>query len=209
MVTITPAAPVQAVAEHTLALLLAVAKQIPVYQERLRKGDDTPLPAVLLAGRTAGIIGMGRIGRRVAGILEALGCRICYYDPNVDAGIPSWSREENLQALVKASDILTLHVPAQPGNRPLIGRELISLCRKGVIMVNTARGSLIDEEALADALEDGTVAGAGLDVFPHEPYRGPLLQFPQVVATPHVASNTVETRRQMEMEAVDQLIQNP
>jgi D-3-phosphoglycerate dehydrogenase len=206
IVTVTPWAPVQAVAEHTLALLLSVAKQIPAYQERLRRGNDTPLPGCLLAGRTAGIVGMGRIGRRVGELLEALGCRICYYDPNVDADQPSWVRKESLQDLVRAADILTLHAPAQPGNHPLIGRELISLCRRGLIMVNTARGSLIDEGALVQALERGIIAGAGLDVFPLEPYQGPLLRFPQVVATPHVASHTIETRRQMEMEAVDHMI---
>jgi D-3-phosphoglycerate dehydrogenase len=207
IVTVTPWAPVLAVAEHTLALLLSVAKQIPAYQERLRRGNDTPLPGCLLAGRTAGIVGMGRIGRRVGELLEALGCRICYYDPNVDADQPSWVRKESLQDLVRAADILTLHAPAQPDNLPLIGREIISLCRKGFIMVNTARGSLIDEEALIHALESGTIAGAGLDVFPLEPYQGPLLRFPQVVATPHVASHTIETRRQMETEAVDHMIE--
>jgi D-3-phosphoglycerate dehydrogenase / 2-oxoglutarate reductase len=206
-VTITPSAPVQAVAEHTLALLLSVAKQIPVCQARLREGDAVPPPGLLVSGRTAGIVGMGRIGKRVAGLLEALGCRISYYDPGVDAGRAAWVRKERLEDLARGADILTLHAPAQPGNRPLIGREIISLCRRGLILVNTARGSLIDEEALAYALEEGIVAGAGLDVFSREPYRGPLLRFPQVVATPHVASNTVETRRQMEMEAVDNMIE--
>ena len=206
-VTITPSAPVQAVAEHTLALLLSVAKQIPVSQARLREGDDTPLPGLLVSGRTAGIVGMGRIGRRVGELLEALGCRISYYDPHVDAGQASWARKGSLEDLARGADILTLHAPAQAGNLPLIGREIISLCRKGLIIVNTARGSLIDEEVLAHALEEGIVAGAGLDVFSLEPYHGPLLRFPQVVATPHVASNTVETRRQMEMEAVDHMIE--
>jgi D-3-phosphoglycerate dehydrogenase len=207
-VTITPSAPVQAVAEHTLALVLSVAKQIPVCQARLREGDAVvPPPGLLVSGRTAGIVGMGRIGQRVAGLLEALGCRISYYDPRVDAGRAAWVRKESLGDLARGADILTLHAPAQPGNRPLIGREIISLCRRGLILVNTARGSLIDEEALAYALEEGIVAGAGLDVFSREPYRGPLLRFPQVVATPHVASNTVETRRQMEMEAVDNMIE--
>jgi len=206
IVTTTPIAPVQAVAEHTLALLLAVAKRIPLYQERLRQGEDAPLPATLLAGKTAGIVGMGRIGSRVGELLDALGCRIAYFDPAVDAGRPSWSRKGSLEELAEVADIITLHAPAQPGNRPLIGREIISRCRRGVLLVNTARGSLLDEEALARGLEQGVIAGAGLDVFAREPYHGPLLRSPQLVATPHVASSTTESRQQMEMEAVDSLI---
>jgi D-3-phosphoglycerate dehydrogenase len=106
-------------------------------------------------------------------------------------------------------DILTLHTPAQPEHRPLLDAAVLSACRKGIIIINSARGSLIDEEAMISALDNGTIAGAGLDVLPSEPYHGPLLSYPQVIATPHVASLTRETRSRMEGEAVAQVITVP
>ncbi|HXW99398.1 MAG TPA: NAD(P)-dependent oxidoreductase, partial [Methanomicrobiales archaeon] len=203
----TPDAPVQAVAEHTLALLLAVLKRIPERNQIVREGKTDVQPGSLLAGKTVGIVGLGRIGRRVAAMLQALGCRVIAYDPFRQGTDPAGVEiRPSLEDLVAEAEILTLHAPAQPGNRAILDGRILSLCRKGVVLVNTARGSLIDEEALLRALEDGTVAGVGLDVFPSEPYTGKLLRFPQLVATPHVASNTVETRREMEMEAVENLI---
>jgi len=203
----TPDAPVQAVAEHTLALLLAILKRIPERNELVREGKADAQPGSILAGKTVGIVGLGRIGRRVAAMLRALGCRVIAYDPFRQGTDPAGVEiRGSLEDLVAGADILTLHAPAQPGNRPILDGRIFSLCRKGVVLVNTARGSLVDEKALVRALEDGTVAGAGLDVFPSEPYTGELLRFPQLVATPHVASNTRETRREMEMEAVENLI---
>jgi D-3-phosphoglycerate dehydrogenase len=203
----TPEPPVQAVAEHTLALLLSVLKGIPLRNEMIRKGEEAMQPGTLLAGKTVGIIGFGRIGQTVAGMLGPFGCRILAYDPYRKG--PDQAGVEfpaSLEDLAGEADILTLHASAQPGGRPIIDRHLLSRCRRGVVILNTARGSLIDEDALVHALEEGTVAAAGLDVFPSEPYRGPLLRFPQVIATPHVASNTTETRREMEMEAVENLL---
>jgi D-3-phosphoglycerate dehydrogenase len=204
----TPESPVPAVAEHTLALLLSVLRGIPRRNELMRKGEEAVEPGTLLAGKTVGVIGYGRIGRRVAGMLMSLGCRVLVFDPFPGGpGQPGVKACSSLEEIAGEADILTLHASAQHGGRPLIDRALLSRCRKGVVIVNAARGSLIDEDALVHALEEGRVAGAGLDVFQREPYAGPLLRFPQVVATPHVASNTVETRREMEMEAVENLIQ--
>jgi len=202
----TPDAPVPAVAEHTLALILAVTKRIPAYNEGMRTGDISFPPGRLLSGLQAGIIGLGRIGSRVAMILESLGCSIFYYDPFVSPGTgTSWKRAESLQDLAGVVDILTLHTPPQPENRPILTGAVFAACRRGIIIINTARGSLIDEEAMLSSLKDGTVAGAGLDVLSSDPYDGPLLSLPQVILTPHVASYTVETRAMMETEAVRQV----
>jgi D-3-phosphoglycerate dehydrogenase len=203
----TPEPPVQAVAEHTLALLLSILKGIPQRNEMMRKGEELVQPGTLLAGKTVGIIGFGRIGMKVAAMLRSLGCRVLAYDPYT-RGMDQEGVEfpASLEDLVAEADILTLHASAQPGDRPILDKRILSRCRRGVVILNAARGSLIDEAALVHALEEGRVAAAGLDVFPSEPYRGPLLRFPQVIATPHVASNTIETRREMEMEAVENLI---
>jgi D-3-phosphoglycerate dehydrogenase len=203
----TPDSVTQAVAEHTLALILAVMKRIGVYALSMRSGDDSVEPGSLLQGKTVGVIGLGRIGNRVAGILDALGCRIVFLDPA--PRIPprkGWVAARSLADLLSQSDIVTLHVPALEGEREMIGETDIASCRKGVVIINTARGSLISEKGLEKGLNEGIIAGAGLDVFRSEPYRGPLLAFPQVVATPHVASLTFESRMEMEREAVRNLI---
>jgi D-3-phosphoglycerate dehydrogenase len=173
----------------------------------MRKGEEALEPGTLLAGKTVGVIGLGRIGMKVAMMLGSLGCRILVYDPyRKGPDQPGVKFLPSLEDLAGEADILTLHAPAQPGDRPILDGAILSRCRRGVVIVNTARGSLIDEAALVSALEEGRVAAAGLDVFPREPYTGPLLRFPQVVATPHVASNTIETRQEMEMEAVENLM---
>lgn len=205
----TPESPVQAVAEHTLALIFSILKQISYYSRNIPQGNNTLKQGRLLAGKTVGVIGLGRIGCRVANLLDALGSTIQYYDPYVVKDVlETWSCVGSLHELMRSSDIITLHVPAQDDGTPLLDRTAIMACKNGTIIINTARGSLIDEEALFDALEKGLIAGAGLDVLSHEPPSGPLLNHPLVVITPHVASNTVETRQHMEMEAVNNIIRH-
>lgn len=203
----TPNAPSLAVAEHTLSLLLTVIKRIAIYNENVRKKDFSINSGLLLSGRSAGIIGLGRVGFNVAGMLEMLGCRIYYFDPFLEKS-PSknWTRMNSLKQLLKSADIVTLHVPSQPNGLPLLDKEAFGLCKYGTVLINTARGSLIEEDALAFAIEEGIVWGAGLDVFHNEPYTGKLLDCPQVVVTPHVASNTIESRDQMEIEAINNMI---
>jgi D-3-phosphoglycerate dehydrogenase len=161
----------------------------------------------MLKGRTCGIIGMGRIGQKVGALLAAFGCRVMYFDPYC-AQVPDsrFIKVESLDTLLSESDIITLHTPAIEDQEPIIRRRTLMVCKKGVVIINTARGSLIDEESLLEALKERRVYAAGLDVFRSEPYSGALLACPQVVATPHVASNTVESRKEMEMEAVNNLI---
>ena len=203
----TPDSPVPAVAEHALALMLSILKKIPSYNHEIRSGNPPVSPGGMLSGKTIGIIGMGRIGRRMAGILDNLGCRILFYDPYIsEPALGHFKKRNSLNDLLADADIISLHAPPSTDGRPLLDRPALSCCKRGIIIINTARGTLIDEPALADALKNGTVAAAGLDVFGHEPYDGPLLSFPQVIATPHVASNTAESRDMMEMESVNNLI---
>jgi D-3-phosphoglycerate dehydrogenase / 2-oxoglutarate reductase len=203
----TPEAPGLAVAEHTLALLLTLLKNIPKYNNQMRSGNYPVEPGLMLSGKTVGIIGLGRIGYRVATMLAALGCTINYYDPYVRNNPPSgWVSASSIQDLVRSVEVVSLHSSPQKECSAILNSEVFSVCRKGIIVINTARGSLIDERALADALEAGIVSAAGLDVFLTEPYSGELLKYPQVIVTPHVASNTIESRQQMEMEAVEHII---
>ncbi|MDD1651825.1 MAG: phosphoglycerate dehydrogenase [Methanomicrobiales archaeon] len=206
-VLVTRDAPVHAVAEHTLAIMLACLKQIPRRDRAMRDGKEIGDPGGMLEGRSVGIIGLGRIGRQVVRLLEPFGCRILYHDiaPPPETG-PAWERKELLRDLLAQSDIVSLHATAPASGKPILDEEAFHSIKPGVIIINTARGSLIDEDALLRAIRNGTVAGAGLDVFQSEPYRGPLLACPQVIATPHVASNTVESRAAMEDEAVEHLL---
>jgi D-3-phosphoglycerate dehydrogenase / 2-oxoglutarate reductase len=206
-VLISASSTVQPVAEHTTALIFCLTKRIAEYNVSARNNDYGIKQASLIQGKKVGIIGLGRIGSRVAELLSCFGCSVIFFDPNISqTPNPGWEKAEYLDQLLTCADIITLHVPAQKDNIPLINREAFNQCRKGVILVNTARGSLVDEQALFDALNSGKVAGAGLDVAVKEPYSGPLLSFPQVIITPHVASNTIESRRAMEHEAVENLI---
>lgn len=206
-VLITATSTVQPVAEHTIALIFCLIKRIAEYNNSVRKNDYEVKQASLIQGKLVGIVGFGRIGSRVGELLSGLGCSIIFFDPFISQiPNPIWKKAESLDQLLTCADIITLHVPTQKDNIPLLNREAFNQCRKGVIIVNTARGSLIDEQALCDALSSGKVSGAGLDVFKTEPYSGPLEIFPQVIITPHIASNTIESRKEMETEAVNNLI---
>lgn len=203
----TSATTIQPVAEHTLALILCVLKNIAGYAEATRHGDYRVKSTGLLSGKTVGIIGIGRIGFRVGEMLSCLGCRIVFWDPYLLKPVPpEWKRAGSINDLLSAADIISLHTPPQKNNEPIMTRQEFNQCRNGVVLINTARGSLVDETALIEALQTGKVAGAGLDVTNTEPYSGPLCEFSQVIITPHVASNTRESRSAMEEEAVNNLI---
>lgn len=203
----TPEAPGLAVAEHTLALLLVLLKRIPQYNQQMREENYVVKPGLMLSGKTIGIIGLGKIGYRMATMVTALGCNVHYFDPYLRSSPSSkWIRHTSLETLVSTVDIISLHTAPLKDGSAILNKQIFLQCKKGIIVLNTARGSLIDEDALKEALEAGIVSAAGLDVFPFEPYYGGLLEFTQVVTTPHVASNTIESRREMEMEAVNNLI---
>ncbi len=194
-----PQSTVISAAEHTIALLLALARNVPQAHAALREGrwERSRFGGIELAGKTLGVVGFGRIGQQVARRARALEMRVVAYDPYV---APDRFRAlgaehaSELGTLLAESDFVTLHLTLTEETRGLLGREQLAAARPGVRIVNVARGELVDEEALAEALQSGQVAGAALDVFSVEPYAGPLLELPNVIVTPHLGASTEEAQ---------------
>jgi D-3-phosphoglycerate dehydrogenase len=208
MVVNTPDVPTQAVAELTVAMMLALSRQLPRQSELVRRREWKRLETHLLAGRTVGLIGAGRIGRRVCELLAPFGVRLLATDPKADY---VWAAERHvdivpLERLLAAADIVSIHASSIGAASLTLGAAELSLLKSGAAIVNVARGSMIDEAALAAALQSGRLAGAALDVYPQEPYRGPLCDLPNVILTPHAATLCVETRSAMELESVDKAL---
>jgi len=187
------------VAELTLALMLTLARGIAAADAAMKKGvwDKKRLTGGELRGKTLGIVGLGRIGQEVAARARAFGMDLVAHDPFIAEPIATalGIRLMTLDELCAVADYITLHLPVTPGTRHLLNKERLLACKQGVRIVNTARGELIDETALADAIESGAVAGAAIDVFEKEPpvdWR--LARLRQVVATPHIAASTVEAQ---------------
>jgi D-3-phosphoglycerate dehydrogenase len=194
-----PESTVVSAAEHTIGLLLALSRNIPQAHADLKQGrwERSRYAGIEVADKTLGVLGFGRIGQQVARRALALGMRVVAYDPFVarerfrDLGV---ERADTADELFAAADFLTLHAPLTDETRAVIDAGAIARMRDGVRIVNAARGELVDEEALADALRSGKVAAAALDVFSSEPYSGPLLELDNVVATPHLAASTEEAQ---------------
>ena len=194
-----PGANSVSVAEHTMALMLAVARAIPAADATMKRGvwDKKRLTGAELRGKTLGVLGLGRIGQEVSARARSFGMYILAHDPFISEQVAATLGVELVPVddLCARSDYITLHVPATPETRHLFNAERLARCKAGVRIINTARGELIDETALAEAIEAGHVAGAGLDVFETEPPAdGRLTHLPQVVATPHIAASTVEAQ---------------
>ncbi len=208
----TPDAPTESTAEFAVLLLLATARRLVAGRDAMRAGDwpqDAGLVGTDLAHKTLGLIGCGRIGRRVAEIAGALRLRVVAFDPHV-ADLPaSVERADSLAALLPQADFLSLHAPASPGMRPLLGAAEFAACKPGVIVINTARGPLIDETALLAALESGPVAAAALDVWDSEPPARdhPLRTHPKVLPTPHMGAFTREGQGRSHRDAANQALQ--
>jgi phosphoglycerate dehydrogenase-like enzyme len=202
-----PGTNTQAVVELVLALLLACLRRIVPVDAETRSGRGWPLRADLLdgigeiGGRTVGLIGYGAVGRRLRPVLEALGARVIASDPYAqDAGLDLLPLDD----LLAAADVVSLHAPLTSETNGLLDAHRIGLMKRGAIVINTARGPLIEERALAEALRSGKIAAAGLDVFPTEPPAPdtPLFALPNVVVTPHLAWLTEGTwRRSLEVVA--------
>jgi D-3-phosphoglycerate dehydrogenase / 2-oxoglutarate reductase len=194
-----PESTVVSAAEHTIGLLLALSRNIPQAHAALKQGrwDRAAYAGLEVADKTLGVLGFGRIGQQVARRALGLGMRIVAYDPFV---APERFRElgaeqaESLEDVYAAADFITLHQPLTAETRGGIGQEAFAAMRDGVRLVNAARGELVDEVALLEALRSGKVAGAALDVFSAEPYSGPLLELDNVVVTPHLAASTEEAQ---------------
>lgn len=215
-VTNTPGVLTEATADLTWALILAVARRIPQADTFLREGKYKSWKIDLflgkeLSGKRLGIIGMGRIGKAVALIAQAFNMDIVYTDPHR----LSAEEEKRFQAtflplddLLASSDIITIHAQLSPQTHHLISEEKIRLMKKEAILINASRGSIVDEKALAEALEKGQIWGAGLDVYEREPeVEKRLLSLENTVLLPHIGSATYETRLKMSMIAARNLVQ--
>ncbi len=199
----TPDGPTLAVAELTLGLILNLLRKISQMDRSIRAGKWDKLMGNALYGKKVGIIGFGRIGRKVAVLLKAFGCEVFYADPCVDEGTLGFKRMA-LTDLLKTADIVTLHVS---GKEKIIGEKELSLMKKGAKLINVSRGEIIDEEALLKKLSDYSLSGAALDVFEKEPYDGPLCRLENVILTPHIGSYALESRIEMENQSVRNLLE--
>lgn len=188
-VAIVPGTASEEVASHAFAMGLALARRLPAGDAAIRDcrwagiiGYDTPV----LSQLDVGVVGLGRIGQHVARIYSAVGARVCGYDPFI-TDVPV--ELSSLGSLLENSDIVSLHLPLNDGTRHLISEDVLARMRSGAVVVNVSRGGLIDEEALAAALESGHIAGAGIDTFSQEPVATghPLRSAPNAILTPHIA----------------------
>ncbi|MBO0711953.1 MAG: hydroxyacid dehydrogenase [Acetobacteraceae bacterium] len=204
-----------AVAEHALSLMLAVARRTVEMDQRVRSnhwGDRDGRPMGELAGRTVLVMGYGRIGTRVARLCAAFGMRVMVCDP--DFPIPRIAADGHIPvteiaAVLPEVDVLTLHCPLSDRTRHLVNRETLSLMKPSAWLINTARGGLVDEPALADALTNGRLEAAGLDVLVREPpeANNPLFKLPNVVLSPHVAAAPIETFEKMSVRAAQNILE--
>ncbi|HUH99949.1 MAG TPA: hydroxyacid dehydrogenase [Nitrososphaerales archaeon] len=196
----SPDSLVEAVAEHVVGLMLALARNIPAADASVKAGrwEKERFVGSELKGKTLGIAGLGRIGRRVAEISRALGMSLLGYDV---IEVPQETlaslgcRIVDLDTLFASSDFVTLHVPLTSETRHMVDQRRLSLMRKNAIIINTSRGEVIDEHALAQALMDGTIGGAALDVFETEPPGPEIVGSPNVVTTPHIGGQTEDAQR--------------
>jgi len=199
----TPDAPTQAVAELTLGHILGLLRNIPVADRQIRNGVWKGLMGSLLQTKTVGIVGFGRIGKRVAGLLSAFGAKVIISD---ELATSTEYLNVGLNELCAKSDVITLHLPYNDLTHHLINEKQLNLMKKGSYFVNISRGGLVDEDALLAALKSGQIAGAALDCFEHEPYDGELRNFDNVQITAHMGSYARETRDLMEREASQLLV---
>lgn len=202
----TPEAPVQAVAELAVGFMFSLLRKIPYTDKELKKGNWQRSVGDLLAGKTVGIIGLGRIGKKVAELLTPFGVVLLFTDPNIKEKVRGGVKKCTLSYLLSHSDIVTIHIPFSKENKRLLDRNRINLMKRSSILINCARGGIVDEESLFMALKSGKIAGAALDVFDKEPYSGPLCELDNIILTPHIGSYTVETRIAMEIEASRNLL---
>ena len=210
----TPDGPTISTAEHAVTLMLTVAKNIGLGQAALRRGEAEAYysahSGIELAGKVLGLVGFGRIGRHVARIALGIGMEVRFFDPFASAsGLPAGIvRVEALPDLLAVSDVVSVHVPLSEATRGMFGPEQFAAMKPGAVFINTARGGLVDQDALLTALDAGRLFGAGLDVTTPEPLppEHPLLGRSDVIVTPHVASATTEGKARMFRAAFEQAI---
>ena len=202
----TPEAPAQAVAELTLGLMLATLRRIGKIDRSLRKGEWLRTPGNLLGAQTVGIVGLGHIGRRVARLCQAFDAKVIAYDPHVSQPLADVTLMPLAQLLAEAN-LVSLHLPYSKDVHHLLDAKTLASMKSGSIVINAARGGLVDEVALGEALDSGHLSAAALDVFEQEPYQGPLLNNDNIIITAHIGSLAKEARQNMEAEAAENLLQ--
>jgi glyoxylate reductase len=213
-VTNTPDVLTEATAELALALTLAAARRMSDAERDLRAGlwrgwDPAAYRGIEIWGSTVGVVGMGRIGHRYARLARGLGAEIVYAGPTAkpEAESELGARRLEFEELLSAADVVSLHTPSTPETRGLIGAREVELIGPQGVLVNTSRGPLVDSEAVADALESGTLGAAGLDVYENEPEVAPrLLDAPRCVLLPHIGSATIPSRDGMASAVADNVI---
>jgi len=196
-----PDSPTVSTAEHTIALMMAVTKELPAKQKRSEQGLTGPGEATSLEldGRTLGLIGLGRIARRVAVVGRSLGMRVLAADPFIAESPVAGVDLVPFETVIDQADVLSLHAPSTPETRHMMNDTTFAAMKPGSYLVNCARGPLVDHDALLRALDSGRIAGAGLDVTDPEPLPvgHPLLGRDDVIVTPHIASSTAVGRRRL------------
>ena len=189
----------QAVAELCISFMISLLRNVPQTEVRCRNaGTKDGLVGNLLWGKTVGIVGAGAIGRKVAALCKAFGCTVLAYNRSTVTD-PAIDEQVSLEELLKRADIVSLHCPLTAATKGMIGKEQLALMKKSAILINTARGGVLNSAALADALERGEIAGAACDVFETEPplpTDHPLLHCPNTIVTPHIAFASVESMEQ-------------
>ena len=194
VVTYTPGANSVSVAELTVGLILSLGRNLPAAVAATRQGEWPRWGGVTLEGKTIGLLGLGAIGKQVVLRLGGFNCRLIAHDPLADSDFAHQHGVEllSLKEVIQQADFLSLHLPLTPETRGLVDQDFLENMKTGAYLINTARGEILVEAALLEALQSGKLRGAALDVFSKEPPGGdnPLLQLPQVIATPHCGSHT-------------------
>jgi D-3-phosphoglycerate dehydrogenase len=207
-----PDAPTRSTAEMAITLIMAVARQLKWLDRRLQTGSGfAGYAAWEVEGKQLGLVGLGRIGSQVARMAQGLGMQVMAYDPLISR---SHFEARNVQPaatlgeLLSTADIVSLHIPLTPENRHMINQETLAQMKPGAMLINTARGGLVDEAALLAAVASGHLFGVGLDVMAVEPPTAdhPLLQFDNVIVTPHLASGTIVGRQRLWGTAIEQAL---
>jgi len=195
------------VAEMAFTLILTLARQLPYFFEQVKKKDwGTTRFGLELEGKTIGIVGFGRIGKTVGQFANAFGMKVLFFDPFISTDVSSYQKV-TLEQLFREADFITLHAPLSDETREMVNDKLLALMKKEAYLVNTARGELINEDALYRSLKENRIAGAALDVFTHEPpFESPLFSLPNVIATPHISSHTREANLKMGNIAAENII---
>ena len=198
------------VAQHTISLLLELTNHAGIHAQSVQQGEweksidwcYTKAPLMELSGKTMGIVGFGRIGQKVAVIAKALGMKIIFYNPNKQSGMRT---SVSLQELFAQSDVISLHCPLKSNNKEFVNKDLLSLVKRTAFLLNTSRGQLINEQDLADALQQKKLAGAALDVLSTEPpvNENPLIGLSNCIITPHIAWISFEARRRLLQTTLD------